>query len=84
MSVSPDTAGQFDGVSAFADCCRWLADAHESGDPAQIVASLCEIYRLLVSRGWAPSERSLILLRLHAEVVDLELSLLALPPSEAA
>lgn len=84
MSVPPDTAGHFDGVSGFADCCRWVADAHLSGDPGQIVASLCDIYRLLVSLGWAPSERALILLRLHAEVVDLELSQLFSPPSGAA
>lgn len=84
MYLPPSSAAQCDGVSVLADCCQWVADAHVSGDPEQIVASLCEIYRLLVSRGWAPSERALILLRLHAEVVDLELSQLGFPPSEAA
>lgn len=75
MSSSPGhAAGRSLVPGSFAECCQWVADAHTSGDPDQAIAALCEIYRVLIRGGWVPSNKASTLLRLHAELVDVELS----------
>ena len=67
------------GVDVFADSCRWVADAHLADDPEQIVAALCEMYRVLARQGWAPPEKASILLHLHTAAVDVALAQLVEP-----
>ena len=83
MREARATAGPLSGVDAFADCCPWVADAHLAEDPQQVVAALCDVYRLLVSRGWVPPEGASTVLRLHAVSVDVALSQLLDPAGSA-
>lgn len=69
-----EAVAEVSGVHELADCCRWVADAHDARDPQQLAAALCAMYRVLASRGWTPPARSSILLHLHPRVVDAELA----------
>ena len=77
----PTTTPRLAGADELVDCCRWIADADAADDPQQVVAGLCELYRLLAEGGWVPSQRSAALLRLHDAVVEHGISELVDPPS---
>ena len=58
------------GTEDFADRCRWVADAHASGDTAQVTTALCSLYESLIARDWMPSVRASLLLDLHTAALD--------------
>ena len=67
-------AGDRRDLAIFVDACRWLADAYDAEDEPEIQAAMLEIYNLLTTRGWTPSARASLLLRLQDEVLTVELS----------
>lgn len=79
IDTSHAGAGPVPEVDGFVASCRWVADAHLTQDPDQVVAALCGIYGLLASRGWLPPQKASLLLRLHASAVDVALAQLVDP-----
>ena len=63
----------------FISSCRWVAEAHLAEDPDELITALCEVYRVLASRGWVPPEKASVLLRLQDSAVDLALARLLGP-----
>ena len=66
-------------LDGFIASCSWVAEAHRADDPDEVVAAMCEVYRVLASRGWTPPEKASVLLRLQDSAIDLALAQLAGP-----